>query len=214
VTGPTEIADDLAAVRLSVDQRWQTKRGLPGERVLQDWIVLDAGITFFPEINDDPRVNGGEELGLIDYDFRWHVGERTTVLASGLYDLFPDGQKLTRVGVHLNRPGRSSFYAGVRFLEGPIHSDVLQLAASYRLTQKWIMEASTGYDFAAGRNIGQRVTLVRIGESFLTSFGFNVDTSKGSTGVQLNIEPRFLPRTRLGRISGVQVPPAGAFGLE
>ena len=59
-----------------------------------------------------------------------------------------------------------------------------------------------------------RQTIVRIGESFLISFSFNVDAAKGSTGFTLNIEPRFLPSTRIGRVGGAQIPPAGAFGLE
>jgi hypothetical protein len=211
VTGPTEIADDLFAVRMGADQRWQTKRGFPGERTLQDFVVLNSGFTFFP---DDDRDNFGEHLGLLDYDFRWHLGERTTLLSSGLYDFFADGQHLTSVGVHLNRPPRASAYLGVRVLDGPVRSDVLQFNYSYRLSPKWISEFSTGYDFFNNRNIGQRFTFVRIGESFLISFAFNVDAAKGSTGVTLNIEPRFLPRTRLGRVAGAQIPPAGAFGIE
>ncbi len=109
VTGPTEIADDLAAARFSVDQRWQTKRGFPGERTLQDFVVLNTGITFFP---DEERDNFGEHFGLADYDFRWHMGERTTLLSSGLYDFFADGQHLTNVGIHLNRPPRAQRVPG------------------------------------------------------------------------------------------------------
>jgi hypothetical protein len=211
VTGPTEIADDLAAARFSVDQRWQTKRGFPGERTLQDYVVLNTGLTFFPDADRD---NFGEHFGLADYEFRWHVGERTTLLSSGLYDFFADGQHLTNVGVYLNRPPRAGVYLGVRFLDGPFRSDVLQFNYSYRMSPKWISDFSTGYDFFNNQNIGQRLTFVRIGESFLISFSFNVDAAKGSTGFTLNIEPRFLPKTRVGRVAGAQIPPAGAFGLE
>jgi hypothetical protein len=211
VTGPTEIANDLLAVRFGIDQRWQTKRGFPGERTLQDLVVLNTGISFFP--NDD-RDNFGEPFGLADYDFRWHVGERTTILSTGLYDFFPEGQHLTSFGVQLSRPPRASAYLGVSFLDGPFRSDVLQFSYSYRMSAKWISEFSTGYDFFNNQNIGQRMTLTRVGESFLISLGFNIDASKGSQGFALNIEPRFLPRTRIGRVGGAQIPPAGAFGIE
>ena len=33
-------------------------------------------------------------------------------------------------------------------------------------------------------------------------------------GATFGIEPRFLPNARLGRVGGVQIPPAGALGLE
>jgi hypothetical protein len=212
VTSPsTEIADDLEAVRLGIDQRWQTKRGLPGTRQLQDFIVLNAGVTWFP---DEDRDNFGEAFGLWNYDFRWHLGERTTLLSRGIYDFFDQGQQLTSVGIYLKRPPIGDVYIGLRSLEGPIDSEVLQFSHTYRMSPKWISEFSTGYDFAAGQNIGQRLSLLRIGESFLVAVGFHVDASKNAFGVNFNLEPRFLPRTRLGRVSGAQIPPAGAFGLE
>jgi hypothetical protein len=40
------------------------------------------------------------------------------------------------------------------------------------------------------------------------------DISRGVVGAQFSIEPRFLPIGRLGYIGGVQIPPAGARGLE
>ena len=43
VTAPSlEIADTLTALRLGVDQRWQTKRGPPDDRHIVDWIELDS----------------------------------------------------------------------------------------------------------------------------------------------------------------------------
>jgi hypothetical protein len=53
-----------------------------------------------------------------------------------------------------------------------------------------------------------------VGESFLISGSFNVDNTRNSVGASLSIEPRFLPKTRLGSVGGAQIPPAGAFGLE
>ena len=46
-------------------------------------------------------------------------------------------------------------YLGVRLLDGPFHSDVLQFAYSLRMSPKWISEFSTGYDFLNHQNIGQ-----------------------------------------------------------
>ena len=43
VASPTlEMVDDVAAARLGIHQRWQTKRGLPGQQRVVDWIVLDS----------------------------------------------------------------------------------------------------------------------------------------------------------------------------
>ena len=83
----TEMADDLLTVRTGVRQRWQTKRGLPGQEQVIDWILLDVHGTFFPNSRRD---NFGDDIGLVDYNFRWHVGDRVTLLSEGFADFFTE----------------------------------------------------------------------------------------------------------------------------
>jgi hypothetical protein len=220
VTSPSaEIADDLAALRLGARQRWQTKRGLPGQRRIIDWIVLDTEIVYFPS---DDRDNFGESLGLAQYDFRWHVGDRTTLVSDGMFDFFDQGQEIFSVGAFVERPPRGGLYLGFQSLNGPaipgtftpFKSQVVSASYSYRMSPKWISSIGTSFDIAGNGNIGQNINITRVGESFLLSLGFNVDASKGNVGFQFALEPRFLPTTRLGRVAGAQVPIAGLMGLE
>ncbi len=96
VTSPsTEIAGDMTAVRLGVDQRWQTKRGPPDDRRIIDWMTLDTNVTFYPDASRD---NFGTPLGLLDYNYAWHVGDRLTLLSDGIFDFFDQGQKIVTVG--------------------------------------------------------------------------------------------------------------------
>jgi len=211
VTSPsTEIAEDLLALRLGVRQRWQTKRGMPGQRRIIDWIVLDTQAVFFPEDNRD---NFGRALGLADYNFRWHVGDRLTLVSEGLFDFFDDGGQVITVGGYLARPPRGSLYAGIHLLDGPFSSSVLSLSYSYRMTDKWVSSLGTSVDLDGG-NIGQNFSVTRVGESLLISLGARVDAARNNVGVNLSVEPRFLPKTRLGRAGGARIPAAGAFGLE
>jgi len=212
VTSPSaEVVDDLEVIRFNVHQRWQTKRGMPGQRRIQDWIVLNTGITYFP---DETRDNFGEPFGLSNYDFRWHLGDRTTITSDGVYDFFADGQRFTRVSLHLQRPPRGHLTLSFSDLHGPINSQVVSMAYSYHMTPKYISSFSTSYDFGEKRNIGQSLTLTRIGESFLISFGFNVDQAKDNFGVSLSVAPRFLPSLRFGDAGMASVPIAGLYGLE
>jgi hypothetical protein len=207
----TEIADDLFAARIGARQRWQTKRGPIGRQHIVDWITLDTDATLFP--NPD-RDNFGQVVGLVDYDFRWHLGDRTTVVSEGYFDFFSQAPKYVTVGMFLDRPPRGSIYLGFRSLEGPISSNVLATTYSYRMSPKWISTFGMTYDFVHSRNIGQNFTLTRIGESFLVAFNLNVDTSKNNVGANLMIMPRFL-QGRLGATStAMNVPVAGVYGLE
>lgn len=212
VTSPSmEIADDLELVRLGVNQRWQTKRGLPGRERIVDWITLDAGLSFFPDADRD---NFGEELGMATYDFRWHVGDRVTLLSDGFADIFTDGLKTVSVGGLITRPENGEFYLGYRQIEGPISSQIVTAAVGYRLTEKWAAHASTAIDFGETGNIGQNFAITRVGESLLMSFGMNLDSSRNNVGFTFNLEPRFLPRSRYSRVGGVPIAPAGVTGLE
>ncbi len=212
VTAPSaEIADDLMALRLGVHQRWQTKRGRPDARHIIDWIIFDTNLTWFPR---ETRDNYGKTLGLWDYDFRWHVGDRLTLVSDGIFDFFHDAQQVVTVGGFLTRPPRGSLYLGMRIIEGPLASKVLSLSYTYWMTPKWVSSFGTSIDFAGEGNIGQNFRLVRVGESLLVSAAVNVDAARNNVGVSFSIEPRFFPRTRLGQIGGTQIPPAGAYGLE
>ncbi len=209
VTGPTEIANDLTAFRVAARQRWQTKRGPVGSRRIIDWMVLDIDGEFFP-VSDQ---NFGQVLGLWQYDFRWHVGDRTTVFSTADVDFFGGGQQLYTVGALLNRTPRGSFYLGFNQFGGPISAAVLTGSYTYRMSPKWASSFGSAIDLT-GRNIGQNFQLVRIGEAFLMTFGFNVDYSRNNVGVTFNLEPRFLSRTQFASRRGIDIPVAGAYGLE
>jgi hypothetical protein len=207
----TEIAGDLFVARMAMRQRWQTKRGPIGNQRIVDWIVLNTDATIFPNANRD---NFGQTFGLVDYNFTWHVGDRTTVVSDGFFDFFTNAPQYFNVGGFLNRPPRGSVYLGFRSLNGPMHSNVVATSYSYRMSPKWMSTFGTTFDIANARNIGQNFTITRIGESFLMTFNVNVDTSKGNVGATIAIQPRFLQGRMGPPAAGMLVPVAGANGLE
>ncbi len=212
VTSPsTEIADDLTLAKFGVRQRWQTKRGLPGRERIIDWITLDVQATLFP---DAARDNFNEDIGLIDYDFSWHIGDRLTILSDGYADLFEDGLQTVSVGGLSSRPELGSLYVGYRQIQGPFKSSIVNAFVNYRLSEKWVLTAGSSFDLEDAGNIGQTVSVTRIGESLLVRMGFNYDESRDNFNFQFELQPRFLPTSALGRVGGVQIPPAGALGLE
>jgi lipopolysaccharide export system protein LptA len=211
VTAPTtEIADDLAVAQIGLRQRWQTKRGQPGQERIIDWMKLDIQGSVFPKQDRD---NFGEPLGLVNYDFSWHVGDRFSVLSDGFFDFFTDGLQTASVGTMLTRPLRGDVYVGFRAVEGPFSARLLNAAVNYRMSEKWILNAGGVIDFGETGSIGERIGITRIGESLLVRIGINVDHSRDNVGAFFAVEPRFLPG-RLSSTGGVPIPPVGAFGLE
>jgi hypothetical protein len=210
VTGPTEIADDLMIFRLGARQRWQTKRGMPGQRRIIDWMTLDTNMEIFPK----PEQNFDQAAGMFDYDYRWFVGDRLSLISFGGFDFFDEGQKWATVGGFLNRPPRGSLYLGFNFFEGNISANVMTASYTYRMTPKWLSTFGTSFDLKQQGNIGQNFRLTRIGESFLFTAGLNVDVSRDNVGFNIAVIPRFLGRSKMWGRDAINVPPAGLYGLE
>ena len=207
----SEIVDDMIQLRSGINQRWQTKRGYPGRERIVDLVSLDVDAIYYPKAERD---NFGEDVGAINYDFRYHVGDRLTFLSDGYFDVFSQGLKAVSAGAMISRPGRGQAYLGILSMEGPISSNVLNGYLNYRLTEKWVAAGGAAWDFSQIGSIGQTFTLTRIGESALVQVGINVDSGRDNVSFNFNIEPRFLPSGRVGTAGGQLVTPAGLFGVE
>jgi hypothetical protein len=206
-----ELADDLAAVRVGMRHRLQTKRGAPGEQRIVDWMTFDSNASLFPDPNRD---NFGQVVGLIDYDWRWFIGDRFSILSDGAADTFGDGFRTVSLGGSINRPQIGNAYLGFRAMDGPFQANLVIGSVNYRMSQKWIGSATGSIDLGNSGNIGQSFYVSRIGESLIATVGANYDQSKNDVGFSFLVEPRFLPKLNVTRRTGIEIPPPGAFGLE
>ena len=212
VTNPSEvIADDSMMAKLGLHQRWQTKRGVPGRERIVDLMQLDFDTTIFGKADRD---NFGEPIGPTTYDFRYHLGDRVTLLSDGYADFFEDGLRSVSAGVRTSRPGVGDIYVGLMSLDGPINATVLRSTYDYRLNEKWIYSSQSTYDFGNTGNVGQTFSLTRIGESLLIRMGLDIDKGRDNVGFVFAVEPRFWPSRSLGSLGGQLIPPPGLEGLE
>ena len=196
VTAPyNELVADQQVLRLNWNQRLQTKVGPPDRQRIKDWMTLDLGVSVFPNANRD---NFGQTFGLFNSRYAWNVGDRTSIIASSMYDFFQDGQQLWSIGVLSQRSLRGSIYLGVRQVKGgTLDSQIATATYSYVMSPKWISSATTAYDLGEGMSRGQGFTITRVGEWLLFHLGANIDVSKNNVGLGFAIEPR------LGGTSGV-----------
>jgi hypothetical protein len=189
--GNMEIADDLTLARFGMTHRWQTKRGPVGKRHIIDWVTFSTHLNYYPEESQ----NFGESVGLIDYDFMWHVGDRFSVFSSGLYDVFNDGQQITRIGGVWNRPGRGNISIMYDRLYGSaIKRDYLTMLAGYTMNEKYSISYSTSYDITSNpwRNVGHNFIFTRTGESFRLMVGAVYSESLREWSFTFGIEPIFM----------------------
>jgi lipopolysaccharide export system protein LptA len=201
MTAP-ESVDDLQALRLDARQRLQTKRGVPGQRHIIDWMTLDTSVTWFPQPDRD---NFGEDFGLWSYDYAWHIGDRTSILSSGWFETYDHAPKMWNAGLYIDRPPRGSFYVGYNILE-PINSHVIHTSYNYWMSPKYVSSFTTSYDFGEQSNLGQSLVLTRIGADLVFRLGFHWNPLRDNFGFGFEFEPRLDPDLHLGSINGPRIP--------
>jgi hypothetical protein len=184
---------------------------MPGEERIVDLITFDLESSLFPDADRD---NFGSAVGMLNYDFRWHVGDRVSLLSDGYFDVFSEGLQTANFGMFASRPAVGNAYIGFRTIKGPITSNVLSSTVLYRMSEKWGIRGLSQVDFGDTGTIGQGLGLVYIGESFLWQLGINYDASRNNLGFRFGFEPRFINRPRMFNPGGVPIGPAGSRWLE
>jgi hypothetical protein len=198
VLDEVDTRDDMEVVQLDILQRWQTKRGLPGNEHVVDWMTLDLSASVFPQRNRD---NFGNYLAFLEYDWAWNIGDRTSLVSTGWADPISGGPHVFTIGANLNRPDRTNFYLGYRQLD-PLQSKALIGSATFAFSPKYAVTASIVDDFGIHATT-YSVMLTRIGTDVQMSLGVSHSTLLNTFGLQFEILP-VLVADRVHAVGGAQ----------
>jgi hypothetical protein len=182
----------MQVLQADVRQRWQTKRGFPGQEHIVDYLTLDLSGSFFPNPNQD---NFGKSFAFLTYDSTWNVGDRTALVSSGYYDPFEHGAREFTIGAYLNRTDRTNFFVGYRLID-PVDSRAVTAAATYIFSPKYAITASTTYDFGTNLALSNSVVVTRIGSDLTVSIGFTYNAVLNNFGFTFEVLPNVVAATR------------------
>jgi hypothetical protein len=177
--------DSIDVVQLDIRQRWQTKRGYPGQEHVVDYFTLDTSASIFPREDKD---NFGQLFSFLEYDAIWNVGDRTALTSSGWYDPQDNGARVFTIGGTMNRPDRTSFYVGFRTIE-PVHSQTVISSATYTFSPKYAITASSVYDFATKQSLTNSVGITRVGSDLTMNIGFSYNAILNNFGFTFELIP-------------------------
>jgi hypothetical protein len=183
--------DSIEVLVLDVRQRWQTKRGYPGQEHVIDWMTLDVSTWLYPHSHRD---DFGETVGFVTYDWAWNVGDRTSLFSSGLFEPIEGGARTYNVGVSFNRPDRTTFTFNYRQID-PVNSKAVIASATYAFSPKYAVTASTLYDFGT-KNYYFSTMLSRIGTDLQLNVGVSYNTLLNNFGFQFELVPNVVPANR------------------
>jgi hypothetical protein len=185
--------DTIQEFQLDLRQRWQTKRGFPGQEHVIDWMTLDLSATAFPAAKRD---NFGGTFGFLEYDWTWNVGDRTALTSSGWVDPETDGPRFFSFGAYLNRTDRTSLFLGYRQID-PLESKAVTGAITYVFSPKYSMTASSTYDFGTSQALSNSLVLTRMGSDVQVSLGLTYNALVNTFGVTFEIVPNLIGNRRV-----------------
>lgn len=218
ITGTTDVQDSIQTMQMALRQRLQTKRGPEGQQRVIDWMTLDLSAVYFPNANRD---NFGQPFGLMQYNYEWFLGDRTSFVSSGWFENWdvtgqpilisnprhinsPFGLNVVTTGISLARPPRGNIFLGYSVIDtGVIATSALNVSMSYWLSPKWYGSFSTSYDFGNAILLGSTFGVTRVGADFLTSIGLTVDPQRNSYMFGFELTPRLSPNLRFGSGGGL-----------
>jgi len=189
VDNKVDTLDDIDVLQLDLRQRWQTKRGFPGDEHVVDWMILDLQASIFPQPNRDN--NSNQPLGIVSYDWLWNIGDRTALFSSGWADPVSGGPHFFNIGASVTRPDRTNFTLSYRQID-PLLSKAVIASVVYPMSQKYALTASTTYDFGVHNQVNT-VMLTRIGTDLRFSIGASYNSIINNFSFVMEIVPNFVP---------------------
>jgi hypothetical protein len=194
--------NDVSAAQFALHQRWQTKRGGPGEWRSVDAFSLNVDVDFFankpPKSVREPVNFRGIYLpympeastprDAINADAAWRVSDNTVVLADTAYNIDKREVDTIGLGVLLRRGERLSAFIGNRYL-ADLDSNITSIAMNYELTSKYTIAFGQQFDFSQGQNVQSNVSIQRHFDTFIFSATYYFDEITGENGFSVNLYP-------------------------
>ncbi len=184
--------DSIQVFQFDLRQRWQTKRGFPGQEHIIDWLTLDFSTSFFPNPNED---NFGESVAFTEYNSLWNIGDRTGFQSAGWFDPFDFGTRYFSIGTFYERTASSRLYLGYRHID-PLESRAVTASVGYIFSPKYAVSGNTTYDFGIRQSLSNSLIFTRIGTDVTLSFGVTYDALIDNFGVTFEVIPNLVAAAR------------------
>ena len=177
--------DSINVLQAGWRQRFQTKRGYPGMEHEVDWLTINLSGSVFPTQNRD---NFGNNVGFLESNITWNVGDRNSVYFNSWVDPFNMGARYYALGTTYARDDRTTFNIAYSQIE-PLQSRVVSATTTYVFNPKYAVSAATAYDFGTQNNLSSTVMFTRIGTDLQVSVGFTYNALLNNFGVTFNVIP-------------------------
>lgn len=198
--------DDFYGSSLALRQRWQTKRGAPGDWRIVDWITFDVELNLFgnsPENTLDigrfygSRPENSTARNHIRTDFMYRLSDTTAILSDSNFDLNDGDLDLFNISYVVERTPRFSYAIGWRRIHDT-DSSLAGLGVNYKLNAKYRFAARLYYDIERGQTETAELVIIRKFPNWYGALILSVDEIEDNFGISLAMWPEGMPNAALG----------------
>ncbi len=202
-----ETIDDFYGSSVALRQRWQTKRGGPGNWRVVDWITFDIELNLFgnaPKYMDrsigrfyDHRPENSIARSHVRTDAMYRISDTTTVLADANFDLNDGSLDLANVSYAVERSPRLAYFIGYRRI-GDTDSNLVGFGGNYEIDVKHRVAVRAYYDLDRNNLDQLDLTLVRKFPRWYTALTFGLDRITEDFSVGVSVWPEGAPGVAIG----------------
>ena len=201
-----EDIDDFYGTSVALRQRWQTRRGGPGEWEIVDWITLDLEANFFgnqPE-NNTPigrfysyRPENSVSRNHFRGEATYRISDTTVLLADSNFDMNNGAMDLLNISYAVERTPRLAYFVGYRRIK-PTDSHLLGLGSTYALNEKYRVAMRSYYDLERSEVEQFDIMLIRKFPRWYAGVTFGVENINNDINIGLTVWPEGAPQAAIG----------------
>ena len=197
---------DISAAQFALHQRWQTKRGGPGNWRSVDVFSLNLEVNTFA--NKPPHKGATNYIN--PYDFRglyfasypeesvtrnsfnadasWRLNDNTVLLGDMTYNLDRGNLQTLSVGALVRRDERLSYFIGNRYI-ADLASNITSVHLDYQFSPKYTFDVDQEFDFTQGKNVYSSLAILRTFDTFVMAVRYYYDETTSENSFSFNIFP-------------------------
>ncbi len=194
--------NDISAAEFSLHQRWQTKRGGPGEWRSVDFVTLNVSVAAFENKPVNKYLNPYDFRGLyfstypeesiprdaVNIDASWRLSDNTVLLGDASYNLDRGNLQTLAAGILVRRDTRLSYYLGNRYI-ADLKSNITSVHMDYEITPKYTLDIDQEFDFTLGKNVYSSAALIRRFDTFFMAIRYFYDETTRENSFSFNLYP-------------------------
>jgi hypothetical protein len=205
----TDALNDASVAEIGLHQRWETKRGGPGQYRSVDFFTWNVEGDFYLDRprQTDPIQNPDDFRGLffpsepemsvardsLNSDATWRLTDSTAILGEESYNLDHSKLATAALGINVFRDVRMSYYVGIDYI-GTINSTVARIAAAYQVSAQYTFITVQAYDLTQEKAEESAITLLRHFDRFYASLTIFYNDISRQSGFQFGLIPEGLGR--------------------